>query len=245
MDVILCRNVTIYFERETTRKLISQFHRSLNNNGWLVVGHSEPQAELYDQFTVRNFENTVFYQKSESIISQTRIDLSNPIILFHQPPSQPVYQQSLQAKAVAPAQPINTNKNLDSDALLLQARQPADSEQWDIARDWLDKAETTGHFEAQVHYLRGFVDLNCGNYEQALQLLRKAVYCDPHFVLAHYMLGDLYQKQGAWKDAIRHWHVALGTLSRMDSQYTLPFSEDLTVEMLSELMKHRLSNEQR
>ena len=69
-DVILCRNVTIYFDRETTRQLTSRFHRALNNDGWLVVGHSEPQADLYEGFKAENFENTVFYRKHSTILPQ-------------------------------------------------------------------------------------------------------------------------------------------------------------------------------
>jgi chemotaxis protein methyltransferase CheR len=47
MDVILCRNVTIYFSSDTTRQVASRFYRALNHNGWLVVGHSEQRADVY------------------------------------------------------------------------------------------------------------------------------------------------------------------------------------------------------
>lgn len=40
-DLILCRNVMIYFAREVNRRLIGQFHQSLDDEGWLVVGACE------------------------------------------------------------------------------------------------------------------------------------------------------------------------------------------------------------
>lgn len=40
-DLILCRNVMIYFSPETNRRLIGRFHQSLEQGGWLVVGASE------------------------------------------------------------------------------------------------------------------------------------------------------------------------------------------------------------
>lgn len=39
--VIFCRNVMIYFDMETKRKLISKFYDSLEYGGYLFVGHSE------------------------------------------------------------------------------------------------------------------------------------------------------------------------------------------------------------
>jgi chemotaxis protein methyltransferase CheR len=63
LDLIVCRNVTIYFDEATTRQVITRFYSALTPGGWLVVGHAEPQASMYQQFEVRNFPNTVVYRK--------------------------------------------------------------------------------------------------------------------------------------------------------------------------------------
>lgn len=44
-DVIFCRNVVIYFDQITQKKLWARFEESLNKNGWLFVGHSERFSE--------------------------------------------------------------------------------------------------------------------------------------------------------------------------------------------------------
>jgi chemotaxis protein methyltransferase CheR len=41
VDIIFCRNVLIYFERETQRKVIEHLCRHLRPGGYLMVGHSE------------------------------------------------------------------------------------------------------------------------------------------------------------------------------------------------------------
>ncbi len=41
VDIIFCRNVLIYFERETQRKVIEQLCSHLRPGGYLMVGHSE------------------------------------------------------------------------------------------------------------------------------------------------------------------------------------------------------------
>ena len=46
-DVILCRNVAIYFDKETQARLWRRFTTQLNPGGYLMIGHSErlPDAE--------------------------------------------------------------------------------------------------------------------------------------------------------------------------------------------------------
>lgn len=40
-DLILCRNVMIYFDRDSRRKLVRQLENSLNPGGYLLIGHAE------------------------------------------------------------------------------------------------------------------------------------------------------------------------------------------------------------
>jgi chemotaxis protein methyltransferase CheR len=63
IDLLVCRNVTIYFDDATTRQVVERFFSALAPGGWLIVGHSEPQASVYQQFEVHNFPNTVVYRK--------------------------------------------------------------------------------------------------------------------------------------------------------------------------------------
>ncbi|CSC03081.1 chemotaxis protein methyltransferase CheR [Vibrio cholerae] len=41
LDLILCRNVMIYFDRPTQEQLIERFHQQLKPGGVLMLGHSE------------------------------------------------------------------------------------------------------------------------------------------------------------------------------------------------------------
>jgi chemotaxis protein methyltransferase CheR len=41
IDVIFCRNVIIYFDRDTQGKVLGQMHRCLSPGGFLFLGHSE------------------------------------------------------------------------------------------------------------------------------------------------------------------------------------------------------------
>src|SRR5207253_9059874 len=45
LDLIVCRNVTIYFSADATRQLYARFAEALVPEGWLVLGPSDPAPE--------------------------------------------------------------------------------------------------------------------------------------------------------------------------------------------------------
>ncbi|WP_299979057.1 protein-glutamate O-methyltransferase CheR [Desulfobacula sp.] len=49
-DSIFCRNVMIYFDKETQEKLINRFYDCLKKDGWLFIGHSESLTGMTHPF---------------------------------------------------------------------------------------------------------------------------------------------------------------------------------------------------
>lgn len=57
-DVIFCRNVVIYFDRDTKSVLVNQFAEHLKPEGYLVMGHSESLHGISDRF--RSLGQTIY-----------------------------------------------------------------------------------------------------------------------------------------------------------------------------------------
>jgi chemotaxis protein methyltransferase CheR len=66
MDLILCRNLIIYFSPAQARRLIGNLRRSLADDGWLVVSPSECSQALFTGFSPVNFPGSIFYRRCES-----------------------------------------------------------------------------------------------------------------------------------------------------------------------------------
>ncbi len=255
MDVILCRNVTIYFDLTTTREVVSRFHRSLNDDGWLVVGHSEPMATIYeDWFEPRNFENTVLYRKLvqppakpvAALLPASLPNTSLPNTSLPKTASLRTVPSVTHPPIKIQTSPLTTTPIAAPQIVLADmltfAKQAADQEQWDEALNWLAQAEVQDRLHPPIHYLRALVQLHQDQADSALKSLRQAIYCDPDFALAHYALAELYQQRGELKEAVRHLRLTQKAIASLPPDHCLWFSEDLTVEMLHELLTHRLRN---
>ncbi len=61
-DIILCRNVMIYFTTEDRRKIYQNISKVLEPDGYLLIGSTESLANDIDLFASKKYLNSVFYQ---------------------------------------------------------------------------------------------------------------------------------------------------------------------------------------
>ena len=63
MDVVLCRNVLIYFDLEARKQAVAAFHRKLVPGGYLLLGHSESLLNISTAFELVHFRRDMVYRK--------------------------------------------------------------------------------------------------------------------------------------------------------------------------------------
>ncbi len=66
-DVILCRNVLIYFDDASRLAASVNLYDALNPGGFICLGHSESMSRISERFTVRRFDDAIVYQRPESM----------------------------------------------------------------------------------------------------------------------------------------------------------------------------------
>lgn len=65
MDVILCRNVLMYFTPAHARRLVENLRHALVEGGWLAVSPSECSQALFGRFVAVNFPGATLYQRRD------------------------------------------------------------------------------------------------------------------------------------------------------------------------------------
>lgn len=62
-DIIFCRNVLIYFDLESKKRVVSSLYNSLANNGHLFIGHSESLHGVSSAFKLMHLKGCMVYKK--------------------------------------------------------------------------------------------------------------------------------------------------------------------------------------
>jgi chemotaxis protein methyltransferase CheR len=256
MDLIFCRNVLMYFTPEQARKVIGKLHGSLLDGGWLAVSPCEVSQALFRQFATRNFPGVALYQKSEaearratSTPPAVTLNSNWPIANVGWDP-EPVIAQTGSQHISPPLRPlISSPSPMEPPPVPEQpeystlARALANQGNLVEALTWCDRWVAAEKLNAAGHYLRAVVLLEQGDPEQARRSLQKAIYLDPKFVLAHFTLGNLAHRVGRNMESDKHFANALHLLARLQPDTSLPESDGLTAERLSETIMALISLE--
>jgi chemotaxis protein methyltransferase CheR len=62
-DFVFCRNVLIYFNEDSQRKVVNGFYDALAPGGYLFLGHSESVGRLTAAFTLERMDRFLVYRK--------------------------------------------------------------------------------------------------------------------------------------------------------------------------------------
>lgn len=66
IDLIICRNVFIYFDSSAIAKVLDKFYHALQPLGYLITGHSELYGQDLSQFQTKVFPESIIYQRPDN-----------------------------------------------------------------------------------------------------------------------------------------------------------------------------------
>ena len=236
IDLVLCRNVTIYFARDTTRALMGRLHDCLRDGGYLFLGHSETLWQVSEDFrlvALGSGESAAFvYRRLEAKAQERRAVLPDRRTLDEgAPPPQP--ERRLRPRRVEPVpEPV-----VAVDGLLEQARTAIGAGRYSDAAQLAAEASAAAPLSAEAFYLRGLALVDLGLDEEALVELRKAVYLEPRMGLAHFLLAGVLDRVGQPLPAAREYAAAADTLGLQPGDATAVELGGRSVRELAQLCR--------
>lgn len=268
LDLILCRNVFIYFDFSAIARVVEKFYRSLAPGGFLFTGHTELHGQKTELFQVRNLPQSVVYQRA-SLSTHHSPDLQfsqnigglNPVCpdprLFEKiedlnltPRPQDLLEQaqkSLTQEAYADV--IQTAKQLIAlapqhfQAYCLMAEAYANLGQYFQATQACQQALQISPLAIDPYYLLAQIAEEQGDLDGAKIVLKRIIYLAPNAVPAYLELGTIYQREGNTKQMQKTWRSLLEVLQHLPPEQLIDLVEQQTVAALKEYMlKHLISS---
>lgn len=232
VDIILLRNVSIYFDTPTRRELHGNLQKMLQPQGALFFGNAETLANNFDILKLEQEEGIFYFcQHSEAprAVPAPRVALRTP------PPAPPV--------ALAPPAPTA----LRSDDWLNKARACLDEKcfseaeaciacvlrsdprnqdalliQGVIALEQCEFSQTAGNaqkilaqdeWSAEAKMLLGLAMMWQHQTQQAIAWFKQVVYQEPGYWPAHYYLAEMYRQSELRQPAQRTYRVVMQLLN--------------------------------
>lgn len=245
MDLILCRNVLMYFTAERAGAVIGKLHRALVDGGWLVVSPAETSTVLFADFEAVEFDGAIFYRKGAEAAARYRSAAPVPVMApasrcraelpaapLPEQPAVPLVPLVPERRAATSESPVPA----EAEKFSTRAREYANLGRLDEASAWCREAIALDKLNPVYHYLLATIEQERGLNDAAAQSLLRALYLDDRFALAHFALGNLRRQQGRQREAQRHFDNALAALRRYAADEALPEADGLTAGRLGEIV---------
>lgn len=263
LDLILCRNVMIYFPPGLCQDVTRRFFGCLEELGSLLVGHSEHSNLVYPGFSRSFSGRAIVYQKKgpnpvweKGIAIRFRGSGSPPPgILTHEPHG--ARREGLQRPAgteetvlfergvllvdqMRPLEAIAEFKRVlavnprNERALYSVAMLLANTGNAAEAAACAERLIQNNPLHLEATYLLAILARETGGSAQELTLLKKTVYLNPDFVLGHFQMGLHYLRSGNARVARRALLNVLRILHEREVGDPVEGVEGMTVGRLRE-----------
>lgn len=121
------------------------------------------------------------------------------------------------------------NSESDSlDFILMLAKTKANLGKLKEAESWCTKGLSINKLDASLHYLMATIMQENEDDEKAISGLKMALYLEPNFVLAHFLLGTLLTKKGDETGGKKAYKNALSSLAKYAPDEILPESDGIS-----------------
>lgn len=238
-DLILCRNVLIYFHPDMVNRIVEAMGARLSDDGWLLVGHAEPNPAFGEMLAAVQLPGTVAYRPPGSEVPPP----PPPAPSFDPPAPAPEHRPSARlptARRMAKAAPVPAPAPPPIEKIVEQVRARADAGDLDGAALKCAEGLALARESAVLHFYDGIIRQSRDQLKEAEAAFRRALYLDGEFVMAHYHLGLLLRAVGRAADGRRSITVAAKISGTMSPDARLREGAGLTAGGLRDLARLHL-----
>ena len=208
LDILFCRNVIIYFDGQTTQRVIENFHNCLAQDGYLFLGHSETLWQITDKFERVEFPQTFIYKKRSS---PAREDVMKPFIAvpelaigdltFSAAPIPVPYRHgsgpAFEAKGMSRTPGSTPGGSSPSGWGALRLAEIKDETPLPSPKHMIEQ----GNNHIRTYLTKATLLANEAKYKEATDILGKIIEADNLSVEAYYLLGVLSYKSSNLNEA--------------------------------------------
>lgn len=213
-DIIFFRNVLIYFNKETTARIIEAFYNLLNDGGYLFLGPSETLWDITDKFELMLFDRAYIYRKrSTAEIKEKRTVPSREIKPGMKPQAPPTFAfpSTSESKPTVPppARDLFPSMQDRQRIRIEEAALMIELGDYRKAEEVLDEVLLFEKGNKPAILLKMTIFSNQVQTAKLDEWVDKTLKIHPIFPELHFLLGRFYESRGNVKEAVKEYRKVL------------------------------------
>jgi chemotaxis protein methyltransferase CheR len=230
IDLIVCRNVFIYFDSDTLRAILEKMAATLSEDGYLITGHAELHGQVPPTLKSTLFpESVVYHRNRETPQAPPRSvpPLADRELGPHatgrmkdeggpprghpkderdrlHPSSFRLHPSSFPLLPLRTGLPVRSTSSDEADphdTLLREAESCLQSGDYPGAIERIERLPAVKAGGYPALYLRARAHANLGEHDRSLDFCRQALQADPQAANPYYLMAQIAEEQGNASEA--------------------------------------------
>ncbi len=256
-DLIMCRNVLIYFSFQFADEIVTAFSGVSGPGSYLFVGHSEAFPSLSNLDVI--YSNATYYYRYHSIagehadrqsiapgpsLSIPGIGVKTIVPKSPMPAAKETRRRKIGSRGKKSESRLGASLSMKgkvnvSDELE-RARKHVNRGEIDTALELLSAlAAGPGKIDYRVHFLKAIVSDQAGNSGDCVRSLKQAIFLKKDFAIGHFYLGVIHQRDDRNSVAIKCFRNARNLADKLPTDHILDEAEGLNAGRLKEIAQAR------
>ncbi|HIK26797.1 MAG: tetratricopeptide repeat protein [Oscillatoriaceae bacterium SKW80] len=241
MDLIICRNVFVYFDADAIAKVLEKFYNTLKPGGYLITAHAELHGQNLGKFKTKLFPESIVYQRGEETSNRETNPKASTVTVTSELPSlyssAISYQKSSGEKtesflnpffaekylyAIIPSPNIQSCNSLNNTSSLKIFIEPQSSKTVTIEKTDSTSTKTNpDEFDIEEMMREAETLFKQEAYTEAIQKAEQVLAKKPRHFGAHYLIAQAYANLGEYEKAHRACQLAIQIDSLSPEPYYL------------------------
>lgn len=239
-DLILCRNVLIYFSQPMAKAMVGALAGRLAADGHLFLGHAEPSPDFAEVARIVDLAGLLVYRRPDAVIDAPAApEIGTPSAA---PATRPLCAnpRRVPRPATRPAPPREAPPP-PSGIPLAELRAALAAGDAGQALRLADEQAARVPRDPVAHYLGALGALALGEKARAERGFRNALYLDNRFAMGHYLLGRHLLAEGRADEGRRALGNALRAVRDLPADAELVEGDGMTAAMLADAARSALA----
>jgi chemotaxis protein methyltransferase CheR len=245
-DLIMCRNVLIYFDPATIPKLIEAFRDRLVEAGWLLLGHAEPNPAFAAILQAIALPGTAAYRNMPPEPEPFRAEpVHQPPMVVPALPPTPVVAPAKPRRLPLPppvAAPQLRPDDRQLDEIIAEVQSLSDLGNLEAGLQACAEAIRHHPTEPRLYFYEGLIRRARAEDARSEDCLKKALFLDRNYIMAHYHLGLIQLHRGNQAGGRRHLANAARLSLALAGETDLVDGDGIKPDTLVDLVRFHLDH---
>lgn len=242
-DLIVCRNVFIYFDDEAINRSVKGLLELLKEGGYLLTGHSELANKHFETLQIVQFPESFIGKKVSGTMKAER-SVRNETNTLRDSTGTTFTRRKTRSKGVEKIRMPFDSMTITPDTEPMPEEKPvelarieADLGNADKAKIICDSVIEKDPFNFLAYFTLAQIANEQGEIEEAMLLLNKVIYLNSRYYPAYIELATIHNYLGNHKTADRFRRNAISELEMLDPSSISEIYSGMTVAALLEELK--------